>query len=59
VWWLCRGKGVKHKVVFGIPRPFEIFYDITLAITFPIIDLLGKREWFLKKVTARRESGKI
>ena len=59
VWWLCRGKGVKHKVVFGIPRPKEMIADIILTFVFPIIDILGMRQWFLKKVSARRESGKI
>lgn len=60
VWWLTRGKkkNVKHKVVFGIPRPKEAVVDVILAILFPIIDLMGLREWFQDVTTKRRMGGK-
>jgi hypothetical protein len=58
VRWLCRGKGYQHHVGWGIPRPKEAITDILLAIAFPlIIDPLGLRDWFTKKVVSRRASG--
>jgi len=46
-----------HKVVFGIPRPKEALTDFVLIFLFPVIDLMGKREWFLRKIERRRLSG--
>ena len=59
VWWLCRGKGVQHSVVWGIPRPSEAIVDIVLALIFPIVDLLGWRSKFQKWSVRRRKAGKI
>jgi hypothetical protein len=58
VRWLARKISAKHFVAFGIPRPKELITDIILTFLFPIIDLLGKRDWFRKKVESRRENGK-
>lgn len=58
VRWLFRGFRVRHYGVFGIPHPREAITDIILIVLFPIIDLLGKREWFRTKIVGRRESGK-
>ena len=58
VRWLCRGqKGVRHKVAWGLPGFQDAIADIVLTFTFPIIDMLGMRAWFLAKVRARRERG--
>lgn len=57
VWWLTRGMKIKHYIAFGIPRPRESLTDIILTFMFPIIDILGKKEWFRKKVIIHREQG--
>jgi hypothetical protein len=59
VWWLCRGRKVRHRVVSGIPRLSEAIADIILAVLFPLIDLLGKRETWREKVERRRKEGKV
>jgi len=59
VWWLCRGKSVRHRVVWGIPRPSEAIVDILLAILFPLIDFFGWRDKFQKRSEGRRVAGKI
>ncbi|MGD0328127.1 MAG: ElyC/SanA/YdcF family protein [Minisyncoccia bacterium] len=61
VWWICRRDGIKakHHCTGGIPRPREVLTDITLIFLFPLIDLLGGRKWFQKKVQMRRASGKF
>lgn len=48
-----------HKCIpcSGLPRPSEAVTDIVLNGLFPIIDLLGGREWFLRKTTQRRAAG--
>lgn len=46
VRWLCRGRGYVHYPVFGIPRPAEAVTDLMLMVVFPILDLLGYRQWF-------------
>lgn len=56
---LCRGKGVQHKVVWGIPRPSEAIADIFLTFLFPIIDLFGWRGRFQRWSIRRRVAGKI
>ncbi|HWB33881.1 MAG TPA: ElyC/SanA/YdcF family protein [Candidatus Paceibacterota bacterium] len=58
VRWLCRGMQARHVVAWGIPRPREAITDVVLAFLFPVIDLAGKREWFLNRVTKRRMMGK-
>jgi len=58
VW---RGK-IKAEVVvskWGIPRPREALTDIVLTFIFPVIDLLGGRNWFLRKTRERRAKGKL
>jgi hypothetical protein len=59
VRWIMRGQGAKHYGVFGIPRPREAVTDIILTFIFPFIDLWGWREKFVKKVTKRREEGRL
>ncbi|RJQ34503.1 hypothetical protein C4568_02490 [Candidatus Parcubacteria bacterium] len=60
VRWLTRKNvNVHHFAVAGIPRPAEFFTDIILAIAFPVLDALGRREWFLAKTTERRSVGKL
>lgn len=59
VWWLCRGKSVRHHVVWGIPRPSEAIVDILLAILFPLIDFFGWRDKLQKRSEDRRVAGKI
>lgn len=59
VWWLARGMHVTHFIAFGIPRPRESLTDIFLTFLFPIVDILGKREWFRQKVITRRKEGKF
>lgn len=66
-WWGIKGLFsvpnnviIKHVVNFrGRPRPKEFITDIILAFGLPIIKLLGKIDWYLAKVNARREAGKI
>lgn len=59
VWWLTRGKEIKHSVLFGIPRPIEACTDIILAILYPLIDLLGFQKKFLAYTKTRRKKGKL
>ncbi len=60
VWWLTRNeKNVSHRVIFGIPRPQELMTDLILDVVFPIVDVLGWRQWFLEKTAVRRENGKL
>ncbi|OGZ43903.1 MAG: hypothetical protein A3J55_00525 [Candidatus Ryanbacteria bacterium RIFCSPHIGHO2_02_FULL_45_17b] len=49
---------VKHYSVLGIPRPKEALTDIVLTVLFPLIDLVGGRQWFLRAVNSRRLTGK-
>lgn len=59
IWWLSR----KHKHVtryiawLGLPMPYEAVTDIILAIAFPVIDLFGGRDWFLRRTVGRRAQG--
>lgn len=59
VRWLCRGEPVEHYIAWGMPRPREILTDTLLTALFPLIDIMGGREWFLEKVKARRLSGRF
>ncbi len=59
VWWLCRGKGAQHSVIWGIPRPSEAITDLVLAFIFPFIDVFGLKDEFQKRSVRRRETGKI
>lgn len=59
VRWICRGITAEHHIVFGIPRPREVLTDLALMVLFPVIDILGGRDWFVRKVRARRERGRL
>lgn len=59
VRWLFRGYRARHFIVFGLPRPREILTDIVLNLIFPIIDLIGLRQWFKNQVITRRKKGKF
>ncbi len=59
VRWICRGQGHQHRAAWGIPRPKEALTDLVLTILFPLLDRLGLRQQFLKRVTKRRESGEL
>lgn len=52
-------KKVKHHVVFGIPRPREVFTDIVLTFLLPLIDLMGLRKSLKKRIEKRRRNGKF
>jgi hypothetical protein len=56
--WLLRGIPAGHHIAFGLPRWRELVTDTILSLLFPFIDLAGKREWFVAKVTRRRQAGK-
>ena len=58
VRWLARGMGAEHHITYGRPRLREALTDIALIPGMIFIDLLGRREWFKKKVEKRRLSGK-
>lgn len=59
VYWICLKDGIKaqHYIALGMPRPGEALRDIALWFIFPIIDLTGQRERFLKYVEERRLRG--
>lgn len=57
VLWLVRGSTVSCRIAWGIPRPREAFTDAVLSIAFPIIGMLGMRNWFLQKTRERRKRG--
>lgn len=61
--WRCKAVApsvkVKHCIVFGIPRPREMLSDIILTILFPLVDICGGRQFFLKAVNKRRIKGKL
>ena len=59
VLWLTLGKKCTRRIVFGHPRPKEAFTDIILAFIFPALDLLGLRNFFLRRVLSRRKKGKL
>lgn len=58
-WILRRNERAEVRSVFGLPRPSEALTDIAMTFLFPIIDIFGKREWFLKKVATRRADGQL
>ena len=59
--WRCKSKKLKvsHYISFGIPRPREMLTDIVLAFMFPLIDILGGRQLFIRAVNKRRIEGKL
>jgi len=60
VYWLTFGiPRCRRRIAWGIPRPLELFTDIIFGALFPIIDICGGRDWFQRKVSARREKGKF
>lgn len=60
VWWLTHLKpNWTRKIVIGIPRPRELVTDLVFIVVFPIIDMFGGREWWLRRANQRREKGKL
>ena len=58
--WRCKSASkVSHYISFGIPRPREMLTDIALAFLFPLIDILGGRQLFIRAVNKRRIEGKL
>ena len=55
---LLKGRAVYHHIAFGLPRISELATDAILTFLFPVLDLMGGREWFKNKVIARRKTGK-
>ncbi|HEY4511801.1 MAG TPA: hypothetical protein VJH55_03100 [Candidatus Paceibacterota bacterium] len=60
-WLLWRGpnRNYRHYIAWGVPYLREAITDAILTLLFPLIDLAGRRSWFLDKVTRRRKSGKF
>ncbi len=58
VLYLCRGKGVEHRIALGVPNLFEAATDCILAVAFPILDILGQGQRFQQWAIRHRESGK-
>ena len=58
VAYLCRGKGVMHKVAWGMPNAIEAMTDCALAVLFPLLDALGLGKRFQRWAITHRESGK-
>ncbi len=60
VRWLAWGIRSEHYCSFkGRPRPREAITDLILTMAFPILDLLGLREWFQGCITKHRAGGKF
>jgi hypothetical protein len=62
VWYVCWKDGIVATYLcpwLSIPRPLEILRDIGLSFLFPALDLLGYREWFLRKLVGKRKSGSL
>jgi hypothetical protein len=61
VKWVCLRHNIKCEVKFskGLPRPWELFTDAVIFFPYIIISLIGLEKWFVKKVTKRRQSGKL
>lgn len=58
VRWLSRNIEARHLIAVGIPRPREAVTDLVLSLLFPLLELTGKKKWFMEAVTARRIKGK-
>lgn len=58
VRYLLRGDDVELVIAHGTPSRWLQFTQIVLGIAFPIIDALGLREWWKRRVTQRRLAGK-
>lgn len=43
---------------FGIPRPKEAITDVFLTVGYPVLDLLGLKQWFVDLTDVRRAQGK-
>jgi hypothetical protein len=50
---------IKNKIAWGIPRITDVFSDIFLIFTYPIIDILGYSRHFTAYVKTRRDKGII
>ncbi len=58
-WWKFTYQDVRAAcvVAWGIPRPFEALTDAVLTVAFPVLDILGLREWFVLRTIGRRKEG--
>lgn len=59
VAWLLRNKHIEQHAAFGIPRPREALTDIVLMGLFPLLDTVGFRFLFQRKLVERRTDGKF
>lgn len=57
VRWICRGQGVQHEVVFGLPEIKAAVVDLILTAAYPLFELLGKKEWFISLAKGKRKKG--
>lgn len=55
---LLKGHAVEHVVVHGIPSRWLQFTNCVLGFGFPVLDWLGLREWWKRRVARRRLQGK-
>lgn len=58
VRYLMRGAGVEHIIAEGTPNRWLQFTNLALGVAFPIMDRLGLREWWKRRVARRRLGGK-
>ncbi len=58
VGYLLRGRDVEHVVAYGTPNRWLQFTNRVLGIVFPVLDWLGLREWWKRRVAMRRSQGK-
>lgn len=56
---LSRKVRYKHYAAWGIPRPREAVTDIILIFLFPLLDIFGLRDRFLRAVHQHRALGKL
>lgn len=55
---LLRGQDVEHVIARGTPSRWLQFTHIVLGFVFPVIDALGLRDWWKRRVVRRRLAGK-
>jgi hypothetical protein len=58
VRYLLRGHDVEHITAEGTANPWLRFTNILLGVAFPIVDRLGLRGWWKRRVGRRRILGK-
>ncbi len=57
VRWLLRGHDVMHVTARGRANRWLRFSNGVLALVFPVLDVLGLREWWKARVARRRQAG--